>query len=224
MSAVFRDQLLALREGGDAVFPEFAAGTRVVWSRFARYLMRRWRGPTGVSLEDLEQELLLAGWQAVGRWDPARQVPIDRFVTFNSIDKAKKWLHKQRSAKRRDDNAPSRHALTFTQLGCEEAEDADRFAWVPGDAEERLLESEHARVMGDRITLVTQMFTRQERVCVSVIAECGGDLDAAVAVIASDPDRRLALRLGSDAAVENVVRRTARKVIDRLQANEGVLQ
>lgn len=103
-------ELAALSAG--TISPDtFFLRTRSEWERLAAYLLRRWPVPSAVAQEDVVQELMLAAWTAVHRYDPARGTTLKGFVVYNATDKAKKWVHKQRAAYRRDDGAPSRHAL-----------------------------------------------------------------------------------------------------------------
>jgi hypothetical protein len=215
----FGAELLELREGG-ADYAEFARRTREVWRRFARYLERRWRLPLGIDTEDVEQELLVAGWVAVNNWDPARGVEIDRYVRFNAIDKAKKWIHKQRDSYRRDGSAPSRAPTVFSafERPDDEAGSAqDRLAWVPPDAEDRLTlpEDRPCRWQRDRRGEIAHFFSQaravaafRERECLDLLTECGGDVELAADRILADPGLSLALRIGSDEDALAAVRHT----------------
>ena len=208
---------------GALTFAEFARESAPVWERFGRYLMRRWKAPLGVELYDVQQELLIAGWQAIDKWDPNRGVPIDRFVIFQAIDKAKKWLHRQRNARRRDDKAPGRFPAGFTYLGCETAEDVDRMAWKHADIEETLIEREEEIRLSGELDRVAKALPPRERECLRLVAECGGDAASAVHLIVSDPGRRLALRVGNDAAASAIVRRSLRAAVSVLETERAGL-
>jgi DNA-directed RNA polymerase specialized sigma24 family protein len=110
-------------QSGEQSFERFARATRKTWLNLAHHLLRRWRGPVSVDVEDLVQELLVACWRCLLRFDPSRvdgkgnAISIERYVVYNSVDKAKKWLHKRRGAYRRDDKSPSRFELPFSTLG-----------------------------------------------------------------------------------------------------------
>lgn len=102
---------------GAITFAELSRRTHPHWLRLAAYLLRKWRAPTWVADEtDLVQEMLAAAWIALREWDPERGVPLRSYVIFNSVDKAKKFLHTQRKALRRDDKAPSRHPIPVSAL------------------------------------------------------------------------------------------------------------
>lgn len=113
------EALLALRCGRlspDAFFKR----TKSNWASIAEHLLRRWKGPVAVSAEDIAQELYINAWIFCGHWDPAAGVTISRYVTFNAIDKAKKWLHQQRNAYRRDDKAAPRMERPVSTLNLSE--------------------------------------------------------------------------------------------------------
>lgn len=114
--SVFDCHLYDLRRGRKS-FDQFAASTRADWSRLAKWVLARWSVPSAVEVTDVEQEMLLAAWRAVQEWDSTRGPTLHAFVIWNSVTSAKKWLHRQRNAKRRDDHAPSRHDICVGQTG-----------------------------------------------------------------------------------------------------------
>lgn len=220
----FEASLHALREGR-LTFPQFSRDVAPVLRRFAAYLCRRWRPPLGVDEADVEQELALAAWWAVDRWDPSRGTTLDAFVRFNAIDKAKKWLHKQRNSKRRDGSAPSRVPTVFSafERPDEEAGAAqDRFAWVPAEGQEVALAMRDMRRELDRaFAEVAPRMPYRERECLPYLALAGGSVDDAAFMITMDPAARLALRIGSDDEAVHVVRRAAGRAIELMTANGG---
>ncbi len=111
--------LLALR-CGRLSFTTFERRTRGVWTALAEMLLRRWRGPVAVSVDDVRQELLLNAWIFCAHWQPDRGTAISRFVVYNATDKAKKWLHQQRNAYRRDDKLGGRFEVPFSALNLTE--------------------------------------------------------------------------------------------------------
>lgn len=107
-----RVELERLRAG--TLTPDlFFAQTRGEWERIATRLVGRWSVPAGVELQDVVQELMMAAWRMAPAYDESRGSSFDRYVIFNAIDKAKKWMHAQRAALRRDDRSPSRHPVRF---------------------------------------------------------------------------------------------------------------
>ncbi len=184
--------------------------------------MRRWRTPVAVDQEDVEQELRMAGWAAVASWDPGRNVPIDRYVTFQAIDKAKKWMHRQRDALRRDDKAPGRFAITLASMRVRHGAEADmepeldRFAWEQADAVDRI---EQRQAIEDGLALLEEAaigLDRLERACIAALL-AQGDLSAAIASIVADPGLRLVLRTDDVKDVETSVRRSVRRAVDELR-------
>ena len=85
---------------------EFFVENAKDFRRMALYILGRWKAPNDVSVEDVEQELRLAAWRAKRKYDPARGVTPERFITFQAIKKAKRWEHQQRRG--RDDKSVGR--------------------------------------------------------------------------------------------------------------------
>lgn len=100
--------LCALREG-EISFASAVQATRKTWRGLAERLFYRWTLPSSIAIEDVEQELHLAMWEHVGKWDPKRGVGIGRYVIFNAMARAAKILHRERRAKGR--KGPSRHPI-----------------------------------------------------------------------------------------------------------------
>lgn len=122
MSLELQRELVSLRSG-DQTFTVFARRTNKTWTALAKHLLKRWRAPTAVDTDDMVQQLLFAAWVFLPKWDEARGTPLHKFIVYNAVDKAKKWLHKQRGAYRRDDNSPSRLELPISTLGLEPHEE-----------------------------------------------------------------------------------------------------
>jgi hypothetical protein len=141
--------LRALWEG-EITFQRFERETRRDWDKLAGKMWGRWQLPAGVSEDDVRQEMLLGAWKAVAKYDPARGVGLANYVVWEACNRAAKWLHGQRKAKRRDGKSPSRHALTMGalrvdvdgELGASEA--FDLFQHTDPDQEQR---TDHALVM-----------------------------------------------------------------------------
>jgi DNA-directed RNA polymerase specialized sigma24 family protein len=219
----FERLLLEVRDRPDG-FTAFVRETRHVWQRFARYLCRRWAPPLGVDEEDVVQELLLAGWHHLRKWDPDRGTPIDRFVRFNAIDKAKKWLHQQRNSYRRDGSAPSRVPTVFSafERPDEDAGSAqDRIAWVPPEQDEALAARDFRRQMALAFEELAPVLPFREREVLSAVALNAGDLEAAADTIIADRALCLAIRVGSDDEAALVVRRSVSRAVDIIAAKQS---
>lgn len=121
-------------------FGKFERETRHIWVRLARGILGRWRAPTYVTEQDLVQEMLIAAYSFTNKWDPKHSVPVRRYVVWNAIDKARKWLHKQRRAGHDGGRGRSGFDLPFASLvfgdNEERADVLDRLAApIPSDQE-----------------------------------------------------------------------------------------
>lgn len=92
-------------------FSQFHTASKPYWTGLARQLMRRWVSPIAVELADVEQQLMLAAWSVVDSFDSTRSPDLARYVTYNAMYHAKRWIHAQRGALRRSDRSPSRHPV-----------------------------------------------------------------------------------------------------------------
>jgi len=203
------EALIRLRNGGS--FAEFVRRTRSQWRSMAMGLMRRWKCPADVELEDVVQEMLLAVFAVLPDYDPTRGKTLKQYVQWNANNRAKKWMHRQRGALRRDDRAKSRHPIAMSRLSSHALTDCPPFEeWliVDGDQEE---DSEKAR----HIAMIDRLFAGDVRVreTVRIVVKVDGDLTSAAMDIL---DRRteLGLRIASYSEAFAL----ARKVVDALIA------
>lgn len=194
------EALLALRCG--RLSPTaFFRRTRSVWLAMANALLRRWRCPTSINVEDVCQELMLNAWIFAGHWDPKRSVTISRYVIYNCTDKAKKWMHQQRNAYRRDDKAAPRFERPVSSLNLSEY------------AEEHLFDSlAHAASQEDAYAqrqLLTAAVLRApaEHVPAMVALARTGDIDLAAEQLKQSIPACVALRLESVADARLAVTR-----------------
>ena len=152
---------------GEVSFDAWARATAPDWRKLAEHLFRRYPLPAALSVEDVEQEMLLAAWTAIRIWDPTAGMPLERFVTWTAYTSAKKWIHRQRNALRRDDRAPGRFPSLMTQGDYSTLRSA---ATGSDTAEVR------ARVVG----AIRALEHPEHRVALTAVASAGGDPDAAV--------------------------------------------
>jgi len=184
-------------------FARFTRDTQCEWTRLARYLMRRWSTPTDVDAEDLVQEMLAEAWRRLPEYDPGRGKPLEQFVVWNAVGRAKKWLHARRSALRRDDRASSRHDLCLSSLD----EDASR----------RLEPSHCPDLEGDvdrsrsAASLPDRMANSLDRALLEALIEARGDVDAAARRLASSPSRRWLYRIDGESVARAEIRRVMRE-------------
>lgn len=192
------DQLERLRSG-ECTFAEFASGTRNLWKYMAARLLRSRDPGIGVDAADVEQEMLVAAWLFVGRWEDGRGAPIDKYVLFNSCDKAKKWLDGQREATSdgRTTRAP--------KLGRAASAEMDR----------RLASSE----AGDPVEAgeFLAKLSVDDRVVVKALLETGNASAAALHLYNHYP-HRIRFRLGCEQAALRLVK----KVVVRLCADPAL--
>lgn len=210
------DELLLALRCGRISFDLFERRTRPVWTALAENLLRRWRGPVAVSVDDMRQELMLGAWIFVAHWDPKRLGPdgqpvaIGRFVTFNACDKAKKWLHQQRNAYRRDDKSPSRVERNFSSYrrsGDEEGQVEEQLLQkvsTASSAEELLLRREALVAASDRAPL-------EHRPAMLALAQTG-DLDLAAERLAQSPIAYAVHNIRSEADARRAVVRAIQAV------------
>lgn len=190
-------------QAGEQSFERFALATRKTWLNLAHHLLRRWRGPVSVDVEDLVQELLVACWRCLTRFDPKRGVSIERYAIYNSVDKAKKWLHKRRGAYRRDDKSPSRFELPFSTLGGQHDEDGD-------DYQSRLMDrlgSVEATQDSELVRRQTLASMASEDLAFMIYQRCP-DIERAAQNIVQNPLARLALRAPNISTARAVVERS----------------
>lgn len=112
---------------GGSTFEAFARRTSARWRALTKFVMRRWRQPAWVSVEDVEQDLLMGAWRALARWDPVRAGgagKLGAFVVWNAVDYAKKRAHKARGCARHRgaDGNPGRFDVPYSQWSPEHAE------------------------------------------------------------------------------------------------------
>lgn len=195
-------ELQALR-GGAMTFVQFERATRLEWYRLAAYLLRRWQAPAAAGLDDLVQEMLLEAWRVVGRYDPRRGVRLDKYVTWNAVNVAKKWLHRQRRAYKLDDRSPSRHPLCLSSLD----EDAPRRLEPVADCdvEEEADRTRQIAVALSRLTdeLDRELFLR--------LVDARGDLDRAARAVSESAEARWMWRVEDEAGARRAIRRVLRR-------------
>ncbi len=199
--------LLALRAGEvsrERFFREADADLR----RMAEALYKRWVLPPGVAAEDLYQQMCLSiceerrdqDWNPEMRNKRGQLIPIITHVMYHAHVAGKRWLHKQRGAKRRSGKEMSRFPICMTALidG-----DADELALV-----EQVVEASQEEEHGVR------------RVLLEVYDELPLEQAVAWAVFVQAGDEELAARridasagLGSTCCVSTI--EEARQVVKR---------
>jgi len=216
-------ELVAVREGR-LTFDAFARNTRNEWRAMAASLHRRWKLGAWIDRQDVEQNLLLAAWLFIPKWDPTRGVSLATFVRWNAIDKAKKIIHRERGAilHGNADSNPSRVEravdLSLVDQDDEEGRTAKRFAAalaVDADQEQNVHKVERIEHAYNACR-----GSRERAAFVAVLAAEGDAVEAAM-LIFNDPDQRLDCRMNSEEHAVEVVRDSMRAVLKRVnkQAN-----
>lgn len=205
-------ELECLRSG-ELDFSGFARATRLEWYRLAAYLMRRWQAPAAVDLDDLVQELLTAAWTFAPKWKANRGIDIQRYVTWNATDKAKKWLHRQREAHKREDKARSRHPLCMSGLV---GDDPGRKLEpsVPPEAE---VEADKRHVLA---CALARLDSELDRALLLSLVDARGDVDKAARWLVSSPRCRWLYRIENEATARVAIRRVVRRAAASLTVEE----
>lgn len=213
----------------NARFAEFLAATSDHWDRLAKKVERFWELPSWLDAEDLRQEILIAVWTTVSRFDPSRGKSINEYVIFQAFDRAKKCAHKARLGKRvhrGEASAPSRFDLPFTRIAVDrhdggepDASGEPALAWmgkvvVPrseGEAADERFDREraYARAMGVCGTV-------REILSVQAMNLACGSIDGAALALYEDRDARRLCQLGSEEEARRVVRRAMMLVAERV--------
>ncbi len=193
---------LAKLHAGESTLDAFYLATASDWRRMAKSLMRRWAVPAGVEPEDVEQELRLATWKLLPKWDPTK-APLHRFITWNAMTAAKKWMHRQRAA--RDDSAPSHVDIPISTM---------RRADLPEFEASVEAEQETTSEQADSMRALLADLEFSDQVCLAALLRSGGDVEGAARLVFDDAYVRLSFRLGSETEARRMVRRATRRVAE----------
>lgn len=188
-----QEQLMALRNG-HTNFDQFGRSTTSDWERIAGSLMRKWQCPPGVGVEDVMQELMLAAWKFVDKWDPKYGVKIDRYVTWNAIDKAKKWINKQRQAGTAGDKGKSRYPYCFAALG---GDDVALHKLSSLDSPEEHCFAHQRGLIFSRELVEQNRISPEDKAWILMFGQCGWDPDQAAVEVFGDFHARQFFQLES---------------------------
>lgn len=113
----------------------FVARYRRQIAGIARQIGTRWRAPSAVEIDDLEQEIWMGAWNAWQRWQPDRGgMSREAFALCTGRLDAQRWIHQQRNAPRRSGKAAGRYPAaeaTFGDAGLPDVrQEAGQEAWV----------------------------------------------------------------------------------------------
>lgn len=190
-----------LQAGGS--FDEFARRTRRTWQSMALKLLQRWQCPTDVGVEDLVQEMLLAVWIMLPKYDPSRGKTLSQFVIWNSVNRAKKFVHRQRGAKRRDDKSLSRHPIAMSSMADPKVPYEERIEFE-ADQEREVEKSK----MVERVCPNARTFAIGR-----LVVKNEGDIEAALDELFAGPSARTH-RIGSRAEAQAIAYTVLNKIAD----------
>lgn len=180
-------------------------------------MLRHWRCPPAVSVDDVVQEMRIGVVVALRRYDPGRPkvAELHSFVMYFAYDKAKKWLHKQRGAclHGNPDSAVGRMHVLECQLrplmGTEEPATLDQVRGARAmPAQEATVDREQA--VRSALASATSARVRWALLALAAarresIESVHGWRRAAVQVLYGDCDVRLRLRMGNERSAERAV-------------------
>lgn len=168
------------RYGEHRDFTRFESEAREDLGRIAHNLHGRWRLPFGVSVDDVRQELLASIWEAAAEWREGG-MPFVGYVIWCGVRRTERWLHVQRSAKRRSAHSQSRLEAVasdvFAAADANEEAGGDApiaRAWQSYAAPARAYE---VAVLRQALDVAARTGTREERNAVRAIARSGFDFD-----------------------------------------------
>lgn len=208
----FADGLAQVR-AGRLSFSGFVVQTKPNWYRIADYLIRRWNAGGACSSDDVVQDLLLAAWDFIPRWEEERGVPLEKYVVWNSCDKAKKRMHQLRGVK-------SKHAdrvKTPRHVSFEVQEDDDN----PGYRQmaNKLGYQPHF----ESVAMILRHFPAQgtrERSVVCALIECEGDIEVTEALISNDSKYRFVCDFRTKAEASRFIQATLEKIAHHLRNSD----
>lgn len=190
-------------------FDEFVRRTSGRWRWWACRFERRYKLPNWFGREDVEQELLLAAWRAMRRFEEGRGPAPGRFMEWNAAKYTAKVVQKVRGVEQHTRKGPPRIAevplpgedgdtpppsVPPPQL--EELERQERFAQLHAQCEEGV-----------------------EQWVVEALWE-GRSPEIAVRMVYDDVEMRLLLRLGSESDARKLVRHVLAELGDKCGAGE----
>ena len=176
--------------------------------------------PAWCDERDLAQEVTLACWEFVWRWEPHRDVSLERYVTYNALDRAKKRAHKARGAKLHGNAGrnPSRFEMPSSSLsrdrqeGERSAEWMDDFACSSPDQEEFVERGESLAHAGQDLLDCEQRILRHLREA--------GSLAKAAEQVWADPVARRRAGIANRQQAARAVVRVAAKVAEVVAPEE----
>lgn len=179
-------------------FTQFYRATKEDWSCMATTLHKHWQLPPTVTVDDVEQELLLGGWMAVlgpkkGRWAPGRGMTLEGYVVWTAHSRTTKWIHKQRGCEQHRRKGPSQYAWCISAI----ARDADVGQRILENHADGRASSEDKVDYGDILRAIPTIATTEAgKVGLQHFIASGGDIEAAAKTWHANKDHRQLFELG----------------------------
>lgn len=187
----------------------------------ALHIMRRWRLPTEVECEDIEQVIRFAVWRYLALFDESKGTTYDEFLRFNSFAAGKKYAHKARGAilHGNADAAKSRCPVYIEDLVSMAGDntgkrDPDCLRVEPKQETDLELSRANKRTL---LALKTQ----REYHALDAFLDADGDVLIAADALMSTPELRRATKIRDEDEAMRVIVRTVKTVTARIaQANQ----
>ncbi len=206
--------LQALRAGGK--FSAFERATRGDWTRIAQTLHRRWQLPAGVEVEDIRQELLMAvvarrakdPRTLLERWEPGRGTSLSRYVTWNAVVWAVRWIHDQRGVKKTTANGgsrgrdPSQVARPLSSFTREDGTSTVGEPEAPPDQEQA------AECRESLASILASLRSAEDRIAIEAYFDSGGCVKEAARVLAAYEGMEFRTPRGAADVVTRALRHT----------------
>jgi DNA-directed RNA polymerase specialized sigma24 family protein len=187
---------------GELSFEAFTLQTRWYWENQARKMLYRWSAPSSVSVDDLVQEMLFKCWGLMKKYEPNKSV-IHKYIIWNCVSHAKRWLHKQRGAKGHDGKSPSRFPFL-----------ADQGDFLPMINENMRVEPDQELAI-KRLEKINLASNLKERLILNRLSRIPS-IDLVTQDLYNDPKIKLYLRLNSLKDARRAVYRSVLKISNRV--------
>ena len=211
----FAEELLALHEKR-ASFRSFYLRTKTDWRRMAVALHRHWHVPPTVTADDVEQELLLGAWVAVGEWRADLGPSLQTHVVWRSHNRATKWLHKQRGANQHTRKGASSFAYCISAITAD-ADVGARILENHRDGAPLIEETLDYETLLGELTSICE--TEEGRAALAAFIAADGDLERAAREFHANKTHRYLFRLTPERA-KQVIRSEIRSVRRALLCSE----
>lgn len=186
-------------------FRQFYLRTRSEWQRMATALHRRWHLPPTVTIDDVEQEMLLGAWISIGKWEAHRGPMLAVFVVWGAHNHATKWIHKQRGCNLHTRKGVSQYAWCVSSMARDDGASSviENYADGAPCADDVLDAADLLRAIPEAAS------TMAGRAALQLFIAAGGDVDQAARAWHADKEHRrlFELRTVDDAKriIENEV-------------------